>query len=42
MPRKWKDWTLTELTQYLNSGEVGQIVDVYDDEDGEHVEVFIE
>ena len=33
---------MTALTQYLNSGEVGQIVDVYDDEDGEHVEVYIE
>ena len=33
---------MTQLTQYLNSGEVGQIVDVYDDEDGEHVEVYIE
>lgn len=33
---------LSQLTQYLNSGEVGQIVDVYDEEDGEHVEVFIE
>ncbi len=33
---------VTQLTQYLNSGEVGQIVDVYDEEDGEHVEVFIE
>ena len=33
---------LSQLTQYLNSGETGQIVDVYDEEDGEHVEVFIE
>lgn len=30
------------LMEHLNSGEVGKIVDVYDDEDGEHVEVFIE
>jgi len=26
----------------LASGETGQIVDIYDDEDQEHVEVFIE
>jgi hypothetical protein len=31
-----------ELAQYITSGEMGQIVDVYDEEDGEHVEVFIE
>lgn len=30
------------LTTYIRSGETGQIVDVYDDADGEHVEVFIE
>lgn len=30
------------LQGFLESGEIGQIVDVYDDEDGEHVEVFIE
>ncbi len=31
-----------ELMTIIRSGEVGQIVDVFDDEDGEHVEVFIE
>lgn len=31
-----------ELMQHLNSGEIGKIVDVYDEADGEHVEVFIE
>lgn len=31
-----------QLMDYLNSGEIGKIVDVYDEEDGEHVEVFIE
>jgi len=31
-----------QLMEYLNSGEVGRIIDVYDEEDGEHVEVFIE
>ncbi len=31
-----------QIMQFVNSGEVGQVVDVYDDEDGEHIEVFIE
>jgi hypothetical protein len=31
-----------ELKSFLESGEVGKIVDVYDDDDGEHVEVYIE
>jgi hypothetical protein len=30
------------LNEFLESGEIGQIVDVFDEEDGEHVEVFIE
>jgi len=30
------------LMQLINDGELGQIVDVFDDEDGEHVEVYIE
>jgi hypothetical protein len=30
------------LQNFLETGEIGQIVDVYDDEDGEHVEIFIE
>ncbi|MDD5370173.1 MAG: hypothetical protein PHQ40_13905 [Anaerolineaceae bacterium] len=33
---------MDELNRFINSGEIGQIVDVYDDEDGEHVEVFLE
>ena len=33
---------MSQLMTYIESGEVGQIVDVYDEEDGEHVEVFIE
>lgn len=33
---------VNELMAFINSGEVGQIVDVFDEEDGEHVEVFIE
>jgi hypothetical protein len=31
-----------ELMQIIESGEVGQIVDVFDEDDGEHVEVFLE
>jgi hypothetical protein len=33
---------IEQLSQFIQSGEVGQIVDVFDEEDGEHVEVFIE
>lgn len=32
----------TRLAEALASGETGQIIDIYDDEDGEHVEVYIE
>ena len=31
-----------KLAEALASGKTGQIMDIYDDEDGEHVEVFIE
>jgi hypothetical protein len=31
-----------KLAEIIESGEIGQVVDVFDDEDGEHVEVFIE
>lgn len=30
------------LAEALASGETGRIMDIYDDEDGEHVEVYIE
>lgn len=33
---------MEDLNAWMNSGEVGQIVDIFDDEDGEHVEVFLE
>jgi len=33
---------IEELMQYINSGETGRVVDVQDEEDGEHVEVYIE
>ena len=31
-----------ELLQFIRSGTIGKIVDVLDDKDGEHVEVFLE
>lgn len=31
-----------DLMEFIQSGEQGQIVDVVDEEDGEHVEVFID
>jgi len=31
-----------EIAEMIQSGETGKIVDVEDDKDGEHVEVFIE
>jgi hypothetical protein len=32
----------TELMRFIREGTIGKIVDVYDDNDGEHVEVFLE
>ena len=31
-----------ELVEVINSGAEGKIIDVYDEEDEEHVEIFIE
>jgi hypothetical protein len=31
-----------QLAEAIQTGEMGRIVDVFDEEDGEHVEVFIE
>ena len=31
-----------DLMQSIRSGTIGRIIDVYDDDDGEHVEVFLE
>jgi hypothetical protein len=31
-----------KIMEAINSGQIGQIMDVYDDKDGEHVEIFIE
>lgn len=31
-----------QLMAVINSGEIGHIVDVFDEKDGEHVEVYIE
>ncbi len=33
---------MEDLNSWLNAGETGQIVDIFDDNDGEHVEVFLE
>ena len=33
---------ISQLAELIQSGETGQIVDVFDEEDGEHVEVFVE
>lgn len=32
----------SDLMEAIDKGEVGKIVDIFDDEDGEHVEVYIE
>lgn len=31
-----------QIMDAINSGQVGKILDVFDNEDGEHVEIFIE
>ncbi|HSV86346.1 MAG TPA: hypothetical protein VLH85_07215 [Levilinea sp.] len=33
---------IDQLMDYIHSGETGEILDVFDEKDGEHVEVFIE
>lgn len=33
---------LDQFSEFIQNGQVGQIVDVFDDEDGERVEVFVE
>jgi hypothetical protein len=37
-----KGLDVAQLMDYIHSGETGQVLDVFDEEDGEHVEVFIE
>jgi len=37
-----EDLDISELMEMIRDGAEGRVVDVYDDEDGEHVEVFIE
>jgi len=32
----------SELMQFIREGTIGKIVDVFDEKDGEHVEVFLE
>jgi hypothetical protein len=36
------DVNLTQLGEALRSGVEGKIIDVVDEEDGEHVEIFVE
>jgi hypothetical protein len=36
------DVAFDELVEAINAGAEGKIIDVMDDEDGEHVEIFIE
>ena len=36
------DVAFDELIEAINAGAEGKIIDVIDDEDGEHVEIFIE
>jgi hypothetical protein len=33
---------MDQLAEFISTGEIGQLVDIYDDEDGDHIEVFIE
>ena len=33
---------MEDLNAWLSSGEMGQIVDIFDEDDGEHIEVFLE
>lgn len=36
------DIAFDELVSSINAGAEGKIIDVYDEEDGEHVEIYIE
>jgi hypothetical protein len=36
------DVAFDELVDAINAGAEGKIIDVYDEEDGEHVEIFVE
>lgn len=36
------DVAFDELVESISAGAEGKIIDVYDEEDGEHVEIFIE
>ena len=37
-----EDLDVNYLMSFVRSGATGKIIDVYDDDDGEHVEVYIE
>lgn len=33
---------ISQLMGFIRNGETGQVIDIYDDEDGERVEVYVE
>jgi len=33
---------MSELMTYIRSGDTGKVIDIFDDEDGERVEVYVE
>ena len=33
---------MSELMAYIRSGDTGKVIDIFDDEDGERVEVYVE
>ena len=37
-----KGFNMSLLMEFVRAGETGQIVDLYDEDDGEQVEVYIE
>ena len=37
-----QEMDMDKFMDFINNGEIGPLVDVYDDDDGEHVEVSIE
>ena len=33
---------MSELMTYVRTGDTGKVIDIFDDEDGERVEVYVE
>lgn len=33
---------MSQITEFIRNGQVGQVVDMFDDVEGEHVEMFLE